>query len=269
MTVSFKMENGFAPHLIYVLFLPVFFLAAALLYNPFDIEGYYSFGSMSFGFHLVMLSCIILVCELLTRLFLCLILLKNEMEWSHYVVWCIGETLLMSAFASLYTLLFKGAEGGYFAIFPDCFKFITLILVYPYVFLILIRVINLQEDIMERKGSQDDNSLVRFYDEHHRLKLSIAPSAILYVNSDFNYVKIHYLDAGKVREFTLRASMKSLESIGCKSLVRCQRSYFVNPEHISVLRKDRDGFIYAEMNIPDVPAVPVSKQYYEALSALL
>lgn len=30
-------------------------------------------------------------------------------------------------------------------------------------------------------------------------------------------------------------------------LIRCQRSYYVNPTHVKVLRKDKDGFIYADL----------------------
>lgn len=35
-----------------ILTLPIFFAAFALLYDPFHIQEYYSFGSFSFGFHI-------------------------------------------------------------------------------------------------------------------------------------------------------------------------------------------------------------------------
>ena len=255
--------------MIYCLLLPLFFLGSMLLYNPFGIKAYYTFGSFSFGFHLVMLSSIIFVCLIVTRLILHFILKHQEIHWWHYGAWCAGEAAVMSAFVALYTVLFKGADGGYFAVLPDCIKFIFLTLCYPYVFLVLVRIIRIKNEDLEEKAASADNSLVRFLDEHKRLKLSIAPSSILYVSSELNYVKIFYLDSGKVRDYMLRASMKSLEAIGSKALVRCQRSYFVNPEHVSVLRKDPEGFIFAEMNIEGVPPVPVSKQYYDKLTALL
>lgn len=269
MASDFKMKGSILPHLIYCFILPAFFLGSAILYNPFDLKGYYTFGSFSPSFHLVMVSCIILVCSLLTRLSLYFILEKYEAKWWHYGEWCCFEMMLMSSFVALYTVLFKGAEGGYFAVLPESVKFIYLTLMYPYTFLIFVRIVRIKDEELEQKGAQADNSLVRFHDEHKRLKLSIAPSSILYVSSEFHYVKIFYLDGTKVKNYLLRASMKSLEDIGSKALVRCQKSYFVNPEHVSVLRKDPEGFIFAEINVPDVPAVPVSKQYYEALSALL
>lgn len=269
MTSEFRMKDSILPYLVYTVTLTVFFLGSALLYNPFDIKGYYSFGTFGFSFHLVMLSCIIFLCSLLMRLCLYFILKKYEAKWWHYGVWCSLELMVMSSFTALYTILFKGSEGGYFVVLSDCVKFVCLTLIYPYTFLVFVRIVRLKDEELERKDKPMDNSLVRFYDEHKRLKLSIAPSAILFVSSEFNYVKINYIDGEKVKDFMLRSSMKNLESMNCKALVRCQRSYFVNPEHISVLRKDPQGFIFAEMNIPGVPSVPVSKQYYESLSALL
>lgn len=268
MELELKMMDGYKPHLLYPFILSLSFLAGSL-YNPFDIEGYYTFGAMSFSFHIVMLACIILVCSLLSRTCLYFILKKQDMQWITYGVYCFIELTAMSLFAALYTVLSKGTEAGYFFVLRQCIKFIFLTLVYPYAFMALVYLVKMKDKELKRRDMVPDNALLRFYDEHKRLKLSIAPSAILYVKSEFNYVKIHYLDGAKVKAYMLRASMKSLEDIGSRALTRCQRSYFVNPEHISVLRKDSQGFIFAEMNHPDIEAVPVSKQYYDKLTALL
>ena len=269
METIFKRTDGYLQHLLYSFILALFFLGSSILYNPFDIEGYYNFGSMSFSFHLVMLSSIILVCSIISRTVLYFFLKKRDIQWINYGVYCVIELAVISSFTALYTVLFKGPGTGYFVVLPECIRFIFLILIYPYTFLTLIYLVKAKNRELERLNMAPDNTLLRFYDEHKRLKLSIAPSAILYVKSEFNYVKIHYIDGAKVKTFMLRASMKSLEDIGSKALTRCQRSYFVNPEHISVLRKDPQGFIFAEMNHPDIEAVPVSKQYYDRLTALL
>lgn len=268
--LNFKMDEGFWPHLLYIFILPAFFLAGALLYNPFDIIGFYSFGAHTPDFHLVIITCIILGCSIMTRISIHFILKKNEFKWWHYEVWCAAEMFVMSSFAALYTILSKETSESFFDVLPFCIKYIYLTLCYPYIISLLVLVIKVQRKELIRRENPGSHSLARFYDEHKRLKLSISPSSILFIKSELNYVKIHYLDGGKVKEFMLRASMKSLESVSnSRFLVRCQRSYFVNPEHVAVLRKDAEGFIYAEMNIPDVPAVPVSKQFYDSLSALL
>ena len=64
--------------------------------------------------------------------------------------------------------------------------------------------------------------------------------------------------------------MKSIDEL-CQDngLVRCHRSYFVNPAYVKVLRKEKEGVIYAEMETKDIVHVPVSKRYYDRLAELL
>ena len=63
--------------------------------------------------------------------------------------------------------------------------------------------------------------------------------------------------------------MKALESL-CegKGLVRCHRSYIINPSHVKALSKGKEGLIEAEMDI-ECPPIPVSKRMYDDLSSLL
>jgi DNA-binding LytR/AlgR family response regulator len=51
--------------------------------------------------------------------------------------------------------------------------------------------------------------------------------------------------------------------------MRCHRSFYINPAHVKVLRKDRDGIMYAELDADDVRHIPVSKKYYDHLSDML
>ena len=70
--------------------------------------------------------------------------------------------------------------------------------------------------------------------------------------------------------FELRATMSSLEEIANRySFVRCQRSFYVNPAHVTVLRKEVGSLIFADLDTPGLPSIPVSKRYYDELSKLL
>ena len=107
-------------------------------------------------------------------------------------------------------------------------------------------------------------------DSTGRLKLVIAHDVLLYVEAQENYVSIHYMEGEKMKEYSLRQSMRGIEELMEKhGIVRCQRSYFVNPRHVTVLRRDKEGFIQAELDIKDSKSVPVSPKYYEQLSKLL
>ena len=265
-----RLYKGFSAQVLYMVVLPVFFLAFSLLYDPCHILEYYRFGSFDATFHILMLFSILLVSICLSRTIYYFLDKAITFNWWQYTLWCLGEVVVASAFIALYTSLFRHEGKIYFSVFATCVKFVAMSLVFPYVFLAMRQIIAIKDDALLRKDQPQDASLVRFYDEHKRLKLTIAPDAVLYVKSEFNYLKIYYLVSGHVKEYTLRGSMKSLEnSIPAQTLVRCQRSYFVNPTHVKVLWKDKEGFIYADLDLPDLPSIPVSKPYYDTLSALL
>ena len=52
-------------------------------------------------------------------------------------------------------------------------------------------------------------------------------------------------------------------------LVRCHRSYFVNPAHVELLKKDASGYALAQLDCEGAKNIPVSKKYYDALVSLL
>ncbi len=77
----------------------------------------------------------------------------------------------------------------------------------------------------------------------------IANEAVIFIRSEENYVQIHYLDKDKTRKFVLRSSMRALEDdLSKKGLVRCHRSYFINPAYIKIVHRDESGQIVAELN---------------------
>ena len=78
------------------------------------------------------------------------------------------------------------------------------------------------------------------------------------------------MDNGKVKFYVLRNSMKSVDEL-CLSngLVRCHRSFYVNPAHVRVLRKEKEGVVLAELDMDDVRDIPVSKKFYENLAEML
>lgn len=270
MPTSMNLPAGFTYHLLYVLLLPTFFICFCSVYDPFAVKDLYSVGGKTFFFHFLMLTSIMMGVMVITRVIFSLLYKVLTMQLWHYLLWCFGEVIVISFFHALYTTLFFGHELPYFMALPICFKICSLVLIYPYALLIMARELTNKDQMLVMKDSLSENSLVKFYDEHKRLKLTIDPSALLYISAEANYVKIHYLENDKVREFLLRNSMKRLEETVSKhGLVRCHRSYCVNPKHIKVLRRNKDGIIIAEMIEDGLRKIPVSRQYYEYLSELL
>lgn len=272
MNTPLRVSKGYGSQVKYAVLMPLFYFVFCFVYNPFSMSAIYNVGGKSWTFHLLMLTCIMVGTLALTRLVFSFLYKYIPFKWWHYAVWCLGETLVTSFFFALYTSLFYRKSGGmpYFTALPYCFKTVSLTLIYPYLLCILLRIVSNKKADLAEAGQKPEESLIKFYDEHKRLKLTIDPSAVLYVSADANYIKIHYIENDRVKAYQLRNSMKSLEGDAQRhGFVRCHRSYYVNPRHIKVLSRDREGVIYTEFTREGVGHIPVSKQYYDSLARLL
>lgn len=272
MNTPLRVSKGYGSQVKYAVLMPLFYFVFCFVYNPFSMSAIYNVGGKSWTFHLLMLTCIMVGTLALTRLVFSFLYKYIPFKWWNYAVWCLGETLVTSFFFALYTSLFYRKSGGmpYFTALPYCFKTVSLTLIYPYLLCILLRIVSNKNADLAEAGQKPEESLIKFYDEHKRLKLTIDPSAVLYVSADANYIKIHYIENDRVKAYQLRNSMKSLEGDAQRhGFVRCHRSYYVNPRHIKVLSRDREGVIYTEFTREGVGHIPVSKQYYDSLAKLL
>ena len=116
----------------------------------------------------------------------------------------------------------------------------------------------------------DESSLIRFYDEYKKLRFVIANEAVIFIKSEENYVQIHYIDKNRTKKFVLRSSMRALEEdLSKKGLVRCHRSYFINPSYIKIVHRDESGQIVAELNQDGFDSIPISRKYQEEITKLL
>lgn len=192
---------------------------------------------------------------------------RVRMTWLAYIFWCLMEIVVCSQFQTLYTCLML--KMTYLQTTFLCLRYSTIILAIPYIVLALSISLHDVAELKQRPAIEDEG-LIRFHDENQKLKLVIAPSALLYMQSDENYVKIFYMEGGKIKNYVLRNSMKSVEQVTSEhGLRRCHRSYIINPVHVKILKKEPDGAILAELDVDRIDPIPVSKRYYEALSDIL
>ena len=243
---------------------PVFFLGFVLIYRSQWIIRFLDAGHEMTVFNALMLSSILVAILIASRIPMTVLRDKIRLSWWQYALWSFAEVAVFSCFAALYMALIYGTYG-YFPALGQCLKLVFAILPYPYiVFALLIALVRPDEV----EAAEED--LVRFADTTGRLKLVIAHDVILYVEAKENYVTIRYMEGSKQKEYSLRQSMRGIEELMEKhGIIRCQRSYFVNPRHVTVLRRDKEGFIQAEMDVPNSKPVPVSPKYYEQLSTML
>ena len=255
----------FIPQLLHIFVLPIFYFAFMLVYRPFGVNSL--LGHDWFGVHTTILTAIILASILLTRLLYYFLPIK--VNYTLYSFWCLAEIIFTSFFASLYLFLVLGKSMPYFDVLTTLFKHLFFTLVIPY----SITALSLRVYDYHRQNQNSEITQIkrlRFYDDKHNLKLVVSSDSVLYISAEENYVNIYYLESGRVKNFVLRSTMKALEEVcGDHNLIRCHRSYYVNPLHVKILRKDSTGVVFAELDSDDSRRIPVTKKYYGMLSELL
>ncbi len=260
--------TGGTSTILHSLIVPLFFLFFTIFYKPYNIHSLLDMEHAGFTFNATILFCIVLVSTVITRASLFLIGRKKNISTQIYFGWCIAEMIIAALFSSLYiTLMLKG-PASFFEVAGTSIIYTLTTLVYPYALLWLkyeILTKNRQID-----NTPDENSLIRFYDEYKKLRLVIARDAVLFIKSEENYVNIHYLDHEKNKKFTLRSSMKALEeTLTRHGLIRCHRSYFINPDYIKIVHRNSAGVIVAELNKPNCDTIPISRKYQDVITKLI
>ena len=248
---------------------PIFYFLFVLMYNPFGSDILLSVGA-GYTLNLIITSLIVMGVMVLSRILIFLLRRVLDLNWSLYILWCVGEVVLCGLFTSIPMAIAYSPEHTYFTVMSQCVLYMAAILAFP----LSILTLAVQAYVLNRRAQSapqiDEKKLLRFYDEQKRLKLVVSSDAVLYIESEENYVHIVYLDNGRVRRFTLRSSMRALEEgLARHGLVRCHRSYFLNAAHVDLVRKDANGYALAQLDREGLDPIPVSKRYYEALMQLL
>ena len=158
---------------------------------------------------------------------------------------------------------------SFFEIAGSSFVMMLATCIYPYGFLWLgLELYSRNNE--ENTPAEDNSSLIRFHDEYNKLRFVIASGAVMFIKSEDNYVQIHYLDKNRTKKFILRSSMRALEEdLARHGLIRCHRSYFINPAYIRIVHRDSSGLIVADLNQDGYESIPISRKYQDAITKLL
>ena len=263
--VFYRMSSN----ILYFTIIPLFYFLFTLAYQPFETAEFLAAGKELFIDNLIFTSFILLGVMVVSRVLLYLLRNELDLNWPLYILWCLGEIVV----AGLFWSILLGNEWGdavpYLTVLYTGILSLLGIAIFPYAIITLsIQIYALSGG--EQMAIEDEKTLIRFHDDQKRLKFIVSSPAILYIESEDNYVHIVHLDNGRVKDFTLRSSMRALEELlGKHGLVRCHRSYFVNPNHVEMVKKDVNGYALAELDRSGLQPVPVSRKYYETLSSLL
>ncbi|MBQ3213087.1 MAG: LytTR family transcriptional regulator [Alistipes sp.] len=245
------------------------------IYSPFSSTAWFSltnlqdFG-MTAAFYLVALA-IMLISKL--------IMYNSQAQvnfnlWK-YILWIVAEVIIISIFYTHFTYVFvTPSEESLINIMAKSFGCILLIIAIPYTILTLYAAYKAKAEELQmlqyemslsNESSMVYPSLINFYDYNGTLKLTINSDSLYYMESQDNYIKIHYENSGKLCSYMLRSRTKTIEeSLAGTSIVRCQRSYLVNVMKINHIKKGGKAR-YIVLSHDDIRPIPVSKSYFKNL----
>ena len=114
----------------------------------------------------------------------------------------------------------------------------------------------------------DEAQMIQFPSDNQKDQLSLALSTILYLESEDNYVSVHYLHQNQMTKTLVRTTLKKVEELSPHpALVRCHRSYIVNIMHLTQFRgNQQQGYLTLQQV---VTPFPVSRKYAADLAAVL
>ena len=122
---------------------------------------------------------------------------------------------------------------------------------------------NGNESIDQKPFPASDTSLIWLND------FSFKAEELLYIQSDENYVFIHYIRNGKKERFHYRITLKKIESLlaSHRKIVRCHKSFIVNTEKVMKTYGNSENLVLLLTHC--TPKIPVSRNYYHQLKGLL
>jgi hypothetical protein len=201
-----------------------------------------------------------------------------------YILWNLVEIVAICALYTAFTL--KGESMGiidnggapWHIVFMNSVIYGLMTLAVPYVicgmyFAIIdkdntIRVMNYGNAVTDEVLPPREETKITLFDSGGALRFSVTSSNLYYIESDDNYVKVWYTDShGMMKQYMLRCRLKTIEeSFADSDLIRCNRKYVVNMEHVRVLRKLRENYVL-ELDNDAIPPLPVTKTYEENVLA--
>lgn len=213
---------------------------------------------------------VILAGTALSRTLLLLTTHTSRIHEGEYFLWQLGEVVTTALFIDLFLSLYL--HTGYLEAIPPILLTYISIVFYPYAFYWLLveridrdtRIAEAQHTIVHLRQARDndDRKTIRFVDDKGITKLVVSARHVICIEAAGNYVNILYTGGSDPVRYSLRNTLKGIEEpcADSASLVRCHRSYYINLNHVKLLRRSSGG-IYAEMDHEKVDAIPVSRSY--------
>ncbi len=252
----------------FILFVTFFVLIFVILFKPFDsykgrIDEYVIYTTIMLAIGLSIL--------IASRILIYQLKKKITFYYRTFILWIFAEIITISIACTFFYWINDTPNADFFTAYSDILLYTISILFLPYTISFLYFELKEKSKVLEKfKSTQsssneklvnEDTSLIHFNDDRGNLKLSVSINNLFFIEAADNYVKICYINKEKVTYFILRNTLKNIEEMYSDiNLIRCHRSYIINPLKVKVMRRDKDG-LFIELDSKSLPDIPVSKTY--------
>lgn len=271
-----------------------------MFYKPFSMAIWFGASqTLNFSFTILFyLSSIVIL--ILSRTVMYTVHNRLEVSLMTYILWLLAENIIISAVYTVITFYFFPMPGVELSVLATrAFMCVTTILVIPNAFVLFyaayrskceeLEAVQHQYQQLEKKYQlldtrqsdlravasavlpmrDDAPKMINLYDNSGTLRLSINADALYYLESEDNYIKVHYKHNERILSYMLRSKTRSVEeSLKGTSMVRCHRSYIVNINKIRIMEEDR-RMHYITLSDRSIGRIPVSKSYYQNVVSLI
>lgn len=265
-----------------IIFTTVYSLIFINIFRPFNSEDWIS-GINTFNYFLYSSLMVLVGVTLISvsRIIMYFFVKKISIGYLEYLIWIFAEIAILAGFY-VFIAYKVGFIDNYiqqnqnpiyweaiFEIFRKAIANTTWMLLIPYIisFLYLYNEY-LIRNIINKQDENKERNVIQFKDEKDEVRFTIASEKVIFIESSDNYCVIKYLNNDKVSDFILRNSLKRLSNeLKDTSIQRCHRSYMINFEHVSSLKKDNSEISF-EFDVPNIKEIPISKSYNEKIMEL-
>jgi hypothetical protein len=258
---------------LYAIFaISLFFCFFMLFFQPFGVNNYDPKESITSGFALVIFS---------MGLYLGLLLVINEflifplifkgviLRWQ-ILMWLIWSIIyIASALFLFYNILGEWHDFRLSSWLEFILNFGALAII-PLTAIFLYGRMRRIEQLTETAEDYhpDANTIIHFPSDNQSNLHSYSLENILYLESEDNYVAIHFIHQGTFSKTLIRSTLKKIDDLNLHpALVRCHRSFIVNLSHLAKYdgNKQQGVIILQHSSTP----IPVSKSYASNLVSRL
>lgn len=252
-----------------VAFTAIFSLAFINIYKPFNSDEWLAYSPVGYfmmSFILVLTGIVVLA---VSRTVMYHFVQKYPMYYTSYVLWIILEITAIAGFYTAYVIYLRDdlefwSWTDIVMVFKDASINTFMVVLLPYsVSWLFFSYVDTRDSLieLENRVSADEKLVIQFKDDKGELRFSVPCVNVIFLEASNNYVEINYLNQGKVVRHVLRSSLKKLgPDLANTPIRRCHRSFMVNFEHVTALRKS-NGELDMEMDVPGIKKIPVSKSY--------